>query len=236
MTRPLRRRRHAKSRSHGRTSGLREVPASELPVSQPGFMASRRRLPRGWSHPLKPGEIAALLPGLGSVSWNGRPQDWQAPLPPGIPARVESAIDDAATRTDRVGRAVAGPRGYTSVDQRHSDDLDARMAAGGGDGPADMAGRGAQHRMELARDGPIAIWLRSWPDINDRKASACRTRTSASLTQATTAQSRRQIFGNLKLFEPKTTCPRVLRRQMHDSRPSVDLRHVEREHCVTVRL
>ena len=79
MTRPLRRRRHAKSRSHGRTSGFREVPASELPVSQPGFMASRRRLPRGWSHPLKPGETAALLPGPGSVSWNGRPQDWQAP-------------------------------------------------------------------------------------------------------------------------------------------------------------
>ena len=79
MTRPLRRRRHAKSRSHGRTSGFREVPASELPVSQPGFMASRRRLPRGWPHPLEPGEIAALLPGLGSVSWNGRPQDWQAP-------------------------------------------------------------------------------------------------------------------------------------------------------------
>jgi hypothetical protein len=152
---------HAKSRSHGRTSEFREVPASELPVSQPGFTASRRRLPRGWSHPLKPGEIAALLPGVGSVSWNGRAQDWQAPLPPGIPARVESAIDDAATRTDRVGRAVAGPRGYTSVDQRHSDDLDARMAAGGGDGPADMAGRGAKHRMELARDGPIAIWLRS---------------------------------------------------------------------------
>jgi len=76
---------HAKSRSHGRTSEFREVPASELPVSQPGFTASRRRLPRGWSHPLKPGEIAALLPGVGSVSWNGRAQDWQAPLPPGIP-------------------------------------------------------------------------------------------------------------------------------------------------------
>lgn len=51
---------------------------SGLPVSQSGRMASKRRLPRGWSHPLKPGEIAASLPGVGSVTWNGRPQGWQA--------------------------------------------------------------------------------------------------------------------------------------------------------------
>lgn len=37
-------------------------------------MTSRRRLPRGWSYPLKSGEVAASLPGVGSVTWNGRPQ------------------------------------------------------------------------------------------------------------------------------------------------------------------
>jgi hypothetical protein len=47
-------------------------------MSQSGRMTSRRRLPRGWSHPLKPGEVAACFPGMGSVTWNGRPQDWKA--------------------------------------------------------------------------------------------------------------------------------------------------------------
>jgi hypothetical protein len=61
-----------------RTRGFVELPAPGLPVSQSGRMASRQRLPRGWSHPMKPGEIAASLPGVGSVTWNGRPQGWQA--------------------------------------------------------------------------------------------------------------------------------------------------------------
>src|SRR4029078_8302876 len=82
-----------------------------------------------------------------------------------LPARVESALDDAATRTDPVGRPFAGPRGYTSVEQRHRGALDARMAAGGRDGPADMAGRGAQRwnrasgRRPVPRDrSPVARW------------------------------------------------------------------------------
>jgi hypothetical protein len=47
-------------------------------MSQPGRMGSKRRLPQGWSYPLKPGEISVALPGVGSVTWNGRPRGWQA--------------------------------------------------------------------------------------------------------------------------------------------------------------
>ncbi len=46
-------------------------------MSNSGRMRSRRKLPRGWSHPIKSSEIAASLPAGGSVTWNGRPQGWQ---------------------------------------------------------------------------------------------------------------------------------------------------------------
>jgi hypothetical protein len=49
----------------------------ELPMRQSGRMGSKRRLPHGWSYPLKPGEIAAALPGVSPVTWNGRPQGWR---------------------------------------------------------------------------------------------------------------------------------------------------------------
>ena len=40
---------------------------------------NRRKLPRGWSHPIKPSEIPKIFPGVGHVTWNGRPANWQAP-------------------------------------------------------------------------------------------------------------------------------------------------------------
>jgi hypothetical protein len=35
-------------------------------------------LPAGWSHPIKASEIAGIFPGVGHVTWNGRPANWQA--------------------------------------------------------------------------------------------------------------------------------------------------------------
>jgi hypothetical protein len=38
---------------------------------------NRRKLPGGWSHPVRPSEVAEIFPGSGHVSWNGRPAGWQ---------------------------------------------------------------------------------------------------------------------------------------------------------------
>lgn len=39
---------------------------------------NRRRLPAGWSHPVKPLEITEIFPGVGHVTWNGRPANWRS--------------------------------------------------------------------------------------------------------------------------------------------------------------
>ena len=38
---------------------------------------NRRRLPAGWSHAIKPGEVKEVFPGVGHVTWNGRPANWR---------------------------------------------------------------------------------------------------------------------------------------------------------------
>jgi hypothetical protein len=38
---------------------------------------NRRKLPVGWSHPIKASEVAEVFPGVGHITWNGRPANWR---------------------------------------------------------------------------------------------------------------------------------------------------------------
>jgi hypothetical protein len=44
----------------------------------PSVVRNRRKLPIGWSHPIKPSEIAQVFPAVGHTTWNGRPANWQS--------------------------------------------------------------------------------------------------------------------------------------------------------------
>ncbi|HXL93968.1 MAG TPA: hypothetical protein VN969_33965 [Streptosporangiaceae bacterium] len=120
-------------------------------------MVSRRRVPRGWSYPLKPGEIAGALPGVGWVYWYGRPKGWQVavvrpvfrflwsprsmmpqpvlivwPVPSGDRAAVRGWFSTAAMASMRAWLHAAEAAPPTWRDAEHSAGWDWREDAGSG--------------------------------------------------------------------------------------------------------